>query len=267
MPKKDLYIKEIWALCFLMSIPYHVLLFPGGLWTYWINPSPQRFTVHDTSKKFPPLRKEEVRVILILILTTALCFTDFWHGLNAAIPALLAAVLLPAPQIGILSWKDLGNSISWSTFFVLGACLSLAKTLISTRAASRFASWLGSFILQLQGFNSAVILMLILLVTIVRLGIANMSACTALLISITTTLAVSLKMNPIGFGLIVEIVVDAVILYPAQTASNLLAYETGPIGRKDVLKVGLGLLVLTSLLILFIALPRWSLLDLPLVTK
>jgi sodium-dependent dicarboxylate transporter 2/3/5 len=161
----------------------------------------------------------------------------------------------------------LEESIAWSTFFVLGACLSLAKALISTGAAAWFASGLGRSILQLQGFDSAVILMLILLVTIVHLGIANMSACIALLIPITTTLAVSLKMNPIVFGLIVGIVVDAVILYPVQTATNLLAYEIGLIEGKDVLKVGLGLLVLTCVVILYIALPWWSLLDLPLVIK
>ncbi len=87
-----------------------------------------------------------------------------------------------------------------------------------------------------------------------------MSACIALLIPITTTLAASLQMNPVVFGLIVGIVVDAVILYPVQTATNLLAYETGLIQGKDVLKVGLGTLVITSLVILFIALPGWSLL-------
>jgi di/tricarboxylate transporter len=82
-----------------------------------------------------------------------------------------------------------------------------------------------------------------------------------------TTLAIAFKMNPIVFGLIVSIVVDAVILYPVQTATNILAYETGLIGGKDVLKVGLGLLVLTSLVILFIALPWWSLLGAPLNIK
>ena len=79
-----------------------------------------------------------------------------------------------------------------------------------------------------------------------------------------TTLAIALKMNPIVFGLIVSIVMDTVILYPVQTATNILVYGTGLIEGKDVLKVGLGLLVLTSLVILFIALPWWSLLGVPL---
>ncbi len=57
---------------------------------------------------------------------------------------------------------------------------------------------------------------------------------------------------------------DAVILYPVQTATNLLAYETGLIDAQDVLKIGLGLRVLASLFILFMALPWWSYMGLPL---
>jgi anion transporter len=256
-----------WRWFFLMCVPYYSLLLLGALWTYSINPSPSRSFDRHRSEKFPPLSKEEVRVILILVLTTALWFTDFLHGLHPAVPALLAAALLASPPVGILTWKELEKSVSWSTFFVLGACLSLAQALISTGAANWFANELGRFILGFRGFDSAVILTLIFLVTVVHLGIANMSACIALLIPITTTLADSLQMNPVVFGLIVGIVVDAVILYPVQTATNLLAYETGLIGGKDVLKVGLGLLGLTCLVILYIALPWWSLLGLPLAAK
>ncbi len=256
-----------WRWFFLMSVPYYTLLVLGGLWTYWINPSPPRSFDYQSLDKSPAFSREEIRVILILIFTTLLWFTDFWHGLHPAIPALIAAVLLASPWTGIFSWKELEKTIPWSTFFVLGASLSLAQALISTGAAAWFVKSFSHSVGLLQGFDWAVILMIILMVSIVHLGIANMSACIALLIPITTTLATSLKMNPIVFGLIVGIVVDAVILYPVQTATNLLAYETGLIGGKDVLKVGLGLLLLTALVILFIALPWWSLLGVPLNIK
>lgn len=179
-------------------------------------------------------------------------------------PALLAAVLFVAPRIGVLSWKEFEKAISWANFFVIGALLSLAQALISTGAAAWFANALASPILRLQGMDWAVILMLILLIPAVHLGIANMSACIALMIPVTTTLAVALRMNPIVFGLIVGIIVDAIILYPVQTATNLFAYETGLIDAQGGLKIGLGLRVLASLVILFIALPWWSHMGLPL---
>jgi len=253
-----------WRWFFLMSVPYYALLLLGGIWTYWVNPSPERSFDHRELEAPPPLTAEEIRVIIILVTTSVLWFTDFWHGWHPAIPALIAAVLLTTPRIGILSWKELERAIPWSMFFVLGASLSLAEALISTGAAAWFAKTLAQSITQFQGSATAVILLLILMITIVHLGIANMSACIALLIPITTSLAQSVAMNSIVFGLIVGIVVDAVVLYPVQTATNLLAYETGLIGGKDVLKIGLGLFVLTALVILYIALPWWALLGLPL---
>ena len=55
-----------WRWFFLMSVPYYILLLLGGLWTYWINPSPQRSFAYREMEKLPPLTPEEIRVILIL---------------------------------------------------------------------------------------------------------------------------------------------------------------------------------------------------------
>jgi hypothetical protein len=42
---------------------------------------------------------------------------------------------------------------------------------------------------------------------------------------------------------------DAVILYPIQTVTNLLAYETGYQGAADVRRLGIGMLRLTVIVI------------------
>ena len=45
------------------------------------------------------------------------------------------------------------------------------------------------------------------------------------------------------------IVVDAVILYPVQIATNLLAYETGYYSADDVRRMGLAMLLLTIVVV------------------
>ena len=67
-------------------------------------------------------------------------------------------------------------------------------------------------------------------------------------------------------GLVVTIVVDAVILYPIQTATNLLAYETGYYSAADVRRLGIGMLLLTVIVIL-LTIPYWSVLSLPLTLR
>jgi solute carrier family 13 (sodium-dependent dicarboxylate transporter), member 2/3/5 len=104
-------------------------------------------------------------------------------------------------------------------------------------------------------------------VSMVHLAITNLAACIALLIPVTMTVAKAAGLNPIVCGLIVTIVIDSVILYPVQTATNLLAYESGYYGTRDVGRFGLMMLGLTMLVGLGVALPYWSALGLPLVLR
>jgi di/tricarboxylate transporter len=86
----------------------------------------------------------------------------------------------------------------------------------------------------------------------------------ALLIPIAVTIAEAAHFNPLVCGLVVTIAVDAIILYPVQTAANLLAYEAGYFHTADVRRLGLGMLLLTIVVALLV-LPYWGLLALPLM--
>lgn len=85
------------------------------------------------------------------------------------------------------------------------------------------------------------------------------SGCAA----IATTIAAAAGLNPLLCGLVVTLAVDAVIHYPVQTAANLLAYESGYFAAADVRRLGLGMLVLTIVVVMLV-LPWWALLALPL---
>ena len=62
------------------------------------------------------------------------------------------------------------------------------------------------------------------------------------------------------------VVVDAVILYPVQTATNLLAYETGYYSADDVRRLGLGMLALT-MVVVSLTMLYWGWLGLPLTPR
>jgi di/tricarboxylate transporter len=129
------------------------------------------------------------------------------------------------------------------------------------------AAWLGSlFVTQLTALTISppvVIALLVVAVALVHLAITNLAACMALLIPIAVTTAEAAHLNPLVCGLVVTIAVDAIILYPVQTAANLLAYEAGYFHTADVRRLGLGMLLLTIVVALLV-LPYWSLLALPL---
>src|SRR5205085_11871171 len=108
---------------------------------------------------------------------------------------------------------------------------------------------------------------IIVSVAVVHIAITNLAACIALLVPVTMTIAQSAGVNPIVCALIVTIVVDSVILYPVQTASNLMAYESGYFPAADVGRLGVAMLGLTLLVSLCIAIPYWSVLGLPLMSR
>jgi solute carrier family 13 (sodium-dependent dicarboxylate transporter), member 2/3/5 len=107
----------------------------------------------------------------------------------------------------------------------------------------------------------------IICVAMVHLAITNLAACIALLVPITMTIASAAGVNPIVCALAVTIVVDSVILYPVQTAANLIAYESGYYGAADVARLGFAMLGLTIAVSLCIAVPYWSALGLRLMAR
>jgi di/tricarboxylate transporter len=209
------------------------------------------------------LSSPERRVLAVVGLTTALWLTDAIHGWNPAIPALLAAVLLMAPGIGVMTWREFEQTMSWGLVLTIGVSLSLAQALADTGAAAWFAGGLMGALPHVAARPGALAVAILVMVSAVHLAITNMSACIALLIPVATTIARSAGLNPVACGLLVLIAVDVVILYPVQTATNLLAYETGFYGARDVVRLGLVLLVLLAAFTLLAILPYWRLVGLP----
>ena len=51
---------------------------------------------------------------------------------------------------------------------------------------------------------------------------------------------------------------DAVLYYPAQSASSLVIYERGHLTTGEIFRLGLWMTLAACLVVLFVALPYWS---------
>jgi solute carrier family 13 (sodium-dependent dicarboxylate transporter), member 2/3/5 len=247
----------------LMAVPYYALIILGGvllrLMVGRFEPATPDERMAAEAGLFSPVEK---RTLAVLAITSVLWLTDALHHLSPAIPALIGAALLLAPRIGVLSWKAFESRLSWGLILTVGTSLSLATMMTK----SGVAAWLGqAFLEALSSLTDPHVLIIALIVAtaVIHLAITNLAACIALLLPITTTIAQAAGLNPIVCSLVVTIVVDAVILYPVQTAANLLAYETGYFSPTDMRRFGAGMLILTAIVVL-LCLPYWALLGLPL---
>lgn len=248
----------------LMSVPYYALLFGGALLLRClVGPFEPAQPTHAGAQARKPFTAIEVKTLAVLMATLTLWLTDGLHHLSPAIPALIGASVLLAPGIGVLSWKSFESKLSWGIILSIGAALSLAAAMTRSGAAAFISERAVSHLAGLAGQPTLLIIALIAAVALVHLAITNLAACIALLIPVAATIAERATLNPVVCGLVVTIVVDAVILYPIQTATNLLAYETGYYTARDVRRLGIGMLMLTVMVVLLV-IPYWSMLGLPL---
>jgi sodium-dependent dicarboxylate transporter 2/3/5 len=250
-----------------MAVPYYALMALGAVLLRLLAGA---FEHASAPPEMPPARvpfaPAERRTLAILTLTALLWLTDAVHHLSPAIPAIIGATLLLLPGTGVLDWKSFEQRLSWGLILTVGTSLSLAA--LMTRSGA--AAWLGQlFTAHLSSLAAAPLVLIVAMVlaaVVVHLAITNLAACIALLLPINATIAESAGINPVVTGLILTMVVDAVILYPVQTAANLMAYESGYFDLADVLKLGLGMLGL-SLLVALLVLPYWAMLGLPLTAR
>jgi len=251
----------------LMAVPYYALLFCGALLLrVQVGPFEPAQSSETPAPARQPFSTAEIKMLAVLAATLALWLTDRFHHLSPAIPALIGAAVLLTPRVGVLSWKTFENNLSWGLILSIGAALSLAAAMTKSGAAAFVGQKVVSQLAGLTGEPLLLVAGLVAAVALIHLAITNLSACIALLIPVAATIAQRAALNPIVCGLIVTITVDAVILYPVQTATNILAYESGYYDAADVRRLGIGMLVLTMVVVL-LAIPYWGLLSMPLMLR
>jgi len=249
----------------LMGLPYYTILLLGGVLTYALYRGGFRTELPAPA---PVARRRlsgaEWRTIAVILGASALWLTDGVHHLDPTLPALLAFVALLTPRLGPLGWADLERGVGWANFFVIAASISLAQALGATGAAA----WLGRLLVGgLPALGSSplpTVVLLMLGATALRAIVPNISGFLALALPIAVSVGREAGLNPLVCALVVMMTGDAVIYYPAQSASALVIYERGHVSAAEILRFGLWMTLVGWLAILAVALPWWALIGQPL---
>ena len=256
-----------WSRWFLlMGIPYAALLIIGAVILY--GNYRQGFSGNlpiSISEKPAPLSRVEIRTAIITLGASILWLTDAFHHLNPALPALIAWVCLLAPGIGTLTWKEFETRFGWSNFFVLATSLSLANALIKSGAGEWIANGIVANVPAFSTRPMLVVIVLLICAAALRLLIPNITGFLAISIPIAMSIGRSTDLNPVLCGLIVMIAGDAVLYYPAQSASSLVVYERGYLSAPEIFRFGILMTFVAFFVVLLVALPYWAMIGEPLV--
>ena len=103
--------------------------------------------------------------------------------------------------------------------------------------------------------------------TALRAIVPNISGFLALALPIAMSVGRETGLNPLVCALVVMMTGDAVVYYPAQSASALVIYERGHVSAGEIFRFGLWMTLLGWATVLVVALPWWSLVGEPLIPR
>ncbi|MEP0365557.1 MAG: SLC13 family permease [Cyclobacteriaceae bacterium] len=168
-------------------------------------------------------------------LTILLWLTDFIHGMNSYIVAMIPVAVFSA--LGIINKSDLKN-ISWDVLWLVSGGIALGLGLEVSGLAER--------LIEIIPFDSYSPLIIVLMVTVVAMVMANFMSHTAtsnLLLPLVAALGVSLSSLE-AFGgnqmLIVAVTISCSMsmALPISTPPNALAFATGTLETRHMAKPG-----------------------------
>ena len=249
----------------LMSVPYLALLAIGSLLIYFLyrRGFDMRFPAL-AKEKAEPMSGRETRTMVITVGASALWLTDSLHHWHPVVPALLAWIFLLMPRVGVLTWSEFERKIGWTNFFVLASSLSLARALTSSGASAWIAQLIVQAVPQFRGEPVLVVAILLVASVPVQLLIPNITGFLATTIPIAMSIGTAAGVNPVLCGLAVMIAGDAVLYYPAQSASSLAVYERGYLTAPEIFRFGVWMTLVAFVVVLAIALPYWAAIGEPL---
>jgi di/tricarboxylate transporter len=245
----------------LMAPPFYVILVAGGALVYLKYRSGFKLDspIDLGGMVTGPVKLAEVKAGCIALGTALLWFTDFAHHLPPTVPALIALTVILLPRVGLLSWREFESGLGWSNFFVIATSLSLANALITSGAAAWFADTLVGWVGRLEGSPLLLLLALAGAAAGIRMFMSNISGYLAFVLPVAMSTGAALGLNPLVCGLAVVIMGDAVVYYPAGSATSIFVFQRANIRAPEVFRFGLVMTVVAIVVLFTVVLPYWSL--------
>ena len=203
---------------------------------------------------------------ILIFLITALCwifsdlinetFTSF-IGIEKikdfdAVVAMIAAVFVCF--FGVADWKQIQENTDWGVLMLFGGGLSLSVILTQSGASKALVD---SVQFLIADSNYFVIGLMVAAFIIFLTEFTSNTASAALLVPIFISVAENLGVNPLGLSLIIGIGASCAFMLPVATPPNAIAYGTGKVSQRDMIKAGFVLNILCIIFISVVAYYFW----------
>lgn len=170
--------------------------------------------------------------VLESFLSPRLQITDSFSSLVAVVAIFLIYCF------GVLNWKEIIKTVDWEVLLLFGGGLTLGMLIDKSGLGLLLVSQVAQLINILPLF---LFLWIIVLFSIILTEFMSNTASAALILPLLFTLANELGVNPMVLVFPATIAASYGFMLPAGTPPNAMAFATGLIPQKDMMKIGLVL--------------------------
>lgn len=232
------------------GMPVVVLLLPIA-WLVLMRVFPPGIKEVRMEREGSPLSREHKLIIAVLFLTIAAWVSSFIHGVHDSAVAVSAVVLLYA--LGLLDTGDVSR-IDWATLLLFGGGLSLGTAIDSSGAGAFLGQMLGTLV---AGQGTLILFLLVSLFTVLLTLSASNTATAALLVPIVIPLASAAGAGVKELAVLAGIATSLDFLVPVGTPPSAIAYSSGYITVRDMLRAGIWITLAGVLLLSLFAYFVW----------
>ncbi len=203
-----------------------------------------------------PLRAAGWMTILVFALTI-LGWVFLSEQLGLGTIALLGVIAFLV--LGLVRWEDINSGVNWGVVLLYAAAISLGVEMKATGAAE----WLGqNFLTFLNSIGAGTGMAFEAAISLLTIGVSNTmtaGAAIAVLGPIVLKTAVAAGEDPITAGFVAAISSAFGYLTPAAQPAFTIIYASGFLKGPDFFKIGVRMMLISVLILLFLAEFYWPL--------
>ncbi len=199
----------------------------------------------------------EKKALAFVLVAVVLWLTDSWHHVSASKIALGIALLALLPRIGVLGLEDL-RGVDYLLFFFVASVVSMGKVLGATKSLDVFMQVLFAWITPLIPHRYLAPFALYWIGFAYHLALASSISMLGTSMPGLMTYAAVHHLNALALGTVWTFSSSATI-FVYQNAVLIVGYSYGCFTARDLLRLGLCLTIVNSLLLLIVVPFYWPL--------
>lgn len=237
------------------GLPVVVILLPIAVVTLYLTLRPSLH--HRIDITLADFEWTRARRLTLLIFGLTVCGWVLSQPLAALLggikqfDSLVALMAIVAVAVtGVASWQQIDDNTDWGVLLLFGGGLTLSALLKQSGASS----WLALQLASLLANTPAWLMLLVLATFVVFLTeLTSNTAVAALLIPLFAPLAESLGLSPLVVTVVIAVAASCAFMLPVATPPNAIVFASGHIRQREMVRAGLVLNIVLSLVIAALA--------------